>query len=386
VLLVATRLGLTSFGGPIAHLGYFRTEYVQRRRWLDDAAYLELVALAQALPGPASSQVGIAIGQLRAGLLGGLCAWLGFTLPSAALLVAFAYGIDGLDSVEEAAWLHGLKVAAVAVVAFAIWGMARALAPDRERVTIAIAATLATLASPTVGLQLVIIVAAGLYGWLRFSTAAERPSQPAVTGAKGRETAIIAFAVFLALLAGLPLARALFDSQGLALADSFYRVGALVFGGGHVVLPLLNSEVVAPGWVTEADFLAGYGAAQAIPGPLFTFSAYLGAVSRPEPNGIAGAAIACVAIFAPSFLLVTAGLPLWNRVRSIPALQGGLRGINAGVVGLLVAAFYDPIWVSAIDSATAFGIGLTAFGLLAFWQTPPVAVVLFCAGAGAALL
>ena len=376
VLLVSTRLGLTSFGGPIAHLGYFHNEYVQRRRWLTEDAYAEIVALAQALPGPASSQVGMSIGLLRAGLLGMLLAWLGFTLPSAAIMVAFGFGIDAIGDVEDAAWLQGLKLAAVAAVAFAVWGMARTLAPDRERASIAILSAIAVLAWQSAFAQLTVILAAGILGWLLFRRATSLPEVNLRVPA-GRTLAVTAWMLFFGLLIVLPILASTSESHGLEVFDRFYRTGSLVFGGGHVVLPLLEREVVAPGWVSEDDFLAGYGAAQAVPGPLFTFSAYLGTVMGPEPNGIAGASIALIAIFLPSFLLVLGGLPLWGVIRTRPGLAGVLRGVNAGVVGLLLAALYTPVWTATIHSASDFAIALAAFGLLVFWKAPPWLVVLF---------
>lgn len=382
VLGVATRLGLTSFGGPVAHLGYFHEEYVVRRRWLDDRSYADLVALCQFLPGPASSQVGIAIGILRRGLLGGLLAWLGFTLPSAALMILFAYGLRWTGDVADAGWLHGLKVAAVAVVALAVWGMARSLAPERERVSIAVAAALAALAWRTAAGQVLIIAIAGLIGW-RFLPATEGPPPLHLRVPIGRRLGIVAWVVFFGLLLALPLLRGLTAGHALALFDSFYRVGSLVFGGGHVVLPLLQAEVVPPGWVTESDFIAGYGAAQALPGPLFTFSAYLGAVEGPQPNGVVGGTISLVAVFLPSFLLIIGALPLWGVMRGRTAFQSALKGINAAVVGLLLAALYTPVWTSAIQSAADFGLALTAFALLAFWKAPPWLVVIGAAVGGA---
>ena len=383
VLAVATRLGLTSFGGPIAHLGYFRDEYVVRRRWVDEQVYADLVALCQFLPGPASSQVGIALGTLRAGLLGGLAAWLGFTLPSALALTLFALVIRGAD-VSQAGWLHGLKVVAVAVVAQAVWGMARSLAPDRERATIAILAAIAVLAWPTAAGQVLVIALAGLVGW-RLLPAADLPPGLELRSPVGRRLGLAAWVVFFGLLLGLPLLRQLAPSQPLAVFDSFFRVGSLVFGGGHVVLPLMQAEVVPPGWVTNEQFVAGYGAAQAVPGPLFTFAAYLGAVMGPEPNGWAGATLALVAVFLPSFLLVIGALPLWGMVRARPGFQAALRGINAAVVGLLLAALYTPVWTSAVRSAADFGLALAAFGLLTLWKAPPWLVVALTAAAGAAL-
>jgi chromate transporter len=382
VLGVATRLGLTSFGGPVAHLGYFRDEYVTRRRWVDDATYADLVALCQFLPGPASSQVGIAVGILRAGLLGGLLAWVGFTLPSAVALMAFAAGaqILGVGSTD---WLYGLKVVAVAVVANALWGMARTLAPDRPRGTIAVAATIAALLAPTVLSQVAIIAVAGVIGWrwLTAPAAAAVPEHHLVP--ISRHFALGSLVSLAALLVALPLARQVSDSQALALVDTFFRVGALVFGGGHVVLPLLYAEVVPPGWVTPADFVAGYGAAQAVPGPLFTFAAYLGAVMQVPPSGLAGATLALVAVFAPSFLLVIGTLPFWNALRRRADMQAGLRGVNAAVVGLLAAALYNPVWTSAITGPVDVALALAAFAALALWRTPPWLVVVLTAAAGA---
>ena len=383
VLGVATRLGLTSFGGPVAHLGYFREEYVARRKWLDEAAYVDLVALCQFLPGPASSQVGIAIGITRAGLLGGLAAWLGFTLPSAAALVAFAYGLRVLQ-VTDAGWLHGLKVAAVAVVALAVWGMARSLAPDRARATIAIVAAVAALVWAGGAAQVLIIASAALIG-LRFLPGAASGATAPLAVPVGRRLGAAMLVLFFALLLALPIARQLVGGQALAVFDSFYRAGSLVFGGGHVVLPLLQAEVVPPGWVADEQFVAGYGAAQAVPGPLFTFAAYLGAVMGPRPNGLGGAALALIAVFLPSFLLVVGALPFWAAVRAQPGFAAALRGINAAVVGLLLAALYHPVWTSAIRTPFDVALAFAAFGLLAFWKAPAWLVVLFAAGGGALL-
>ncbi|MBI4497190.1 MAG: chromate efflux transporter [Chloroflexi bacterium] len=384
VLGAATRLGLTSFGGPIAHLGYFREEYVVRRKWVDEESYADLVALCQFLPGPASSQVGIALGIIRAGLLGGVAAWLGFTLPSAIALVAFAYGIQVLAVEQAAGWLHGLKVVAVAVVAQAVWGMARTLCPDRERATLAILAAVAALAWPVAVSQVVIIALAGLVGW-RLLPALETPPSLHLRAPVSRRLGLAAWVLFFGLLAALPLLRQVVPSQPLAVFDSFFRVGSLVFGGGHVVLPLLQAEVVPPGWVTNEQFVAGYGAAQAVPGPLFTFSAHLGAVMQPAPNGWTGAALALIAVFLPSFLLVIGALPFWDAVRMRADFRAALRGINAAVVGLLLAALYHPVWTSAIAAPTDFGLGLIAFGLLALWRVPPWLVVVGAAAGGAAL-
>jgi len=393
VLLVSTRLGLTSFGGPVAHLGYFRDEYVNRRKWLDETTFADLIALSQFLPGPASSKLGIAIGIFRAGLLGGLAAWAGFTLPSAFLLALFAFGVVEVGS--DAGWLHGLKVVAVAVVAQAVWSMASSLCPDRPRITLAILSAVLVFLLPAIGLpaafgQVAIIALGALVGWLLLA-----PPTPASAPARhtalpihipyGHGLAVAAWALFFGLLIGLPLLRTIIDSPALALFDSFYRSGSLVFGGGHVVLPLLQAEVVAPGWVTDEQFLAGYGAAQAVPGPLFTFSAYLGAVRGVAPNGWLGAAIALVAIFLPAFLMVIGSLPYWERLRSRTQAQAVLRGVNAAVVGLLLAALYQPVWTSAILRPADFGLALAAFGALVFWKVPPWLVVLCAAVAGAVI-
>jgi chromate transporter len=383
VLAVSTRLGLTSFGGPIAHLGYFREEYVARRKWIDEQSYADLVALCQFLPGPASSQVGIGLGIIRAGLLGGIMAWIGFTLPSAIALMLFGFGVQRVD-IANAGWLHGLKIVAVAVVAQAVWGMARSLCPDRERATIAILAAIAVLAVPTALGQVLTIAVAGLVGW-RLLPATVVPASHSARVPLSRRAGIIAWVLFFALLGGLPLLRLVSPSQGLALFDSFYRVGSLVFGGGHVVLPLIWSEVVPTGWVSNEEFVAGYGAAQAVPGPLFTFSAYLGTVMHEPPNGLAGSALALVAVFLPSFFLVVGALPFWDTVRAHPSFQAALRGINAAVVGLLASALYTPVWTSAIEGPADFALGLAAFGLLMFWKLPPWLVVILTALGGAAI-
>jgi chromate transporter len=384
VLWVATRLGLTSFGGPIAHLGYFHEEYVKRRKWIDEQSYADLVALCQFLPGPASSQVSIAIGIARAGLPGGFAAWLGFTLPSALGLIAFAFGIGTFADAADAGWLHGLKVVAVAVVAQAVWGMARSLCPDRERATLAILASIVTLSWPTAIGQLSSIATAGIAGSIIFPATASSSfsSLSYMRFPIGKRTGIAAWIIFFTLLIGLPLLRQIAPSHALEVFDSFFRVGSLVFGGGHVVLPLLQAEVVGPGWVTNEQFVAGYGAAQAVPGPLFTFAAYLGAVMGTEPNGWTGAFLTLVAIFLPSFLLVTGALPFWDLLRSVPVFQSALKGVNAAVVGLLLTALYTPVWTSAIHSSADFGLGLIAFGLLMFWKCPPWLVVVLTAVGG----
>jgi len=384
VARVSARLGITSFGGPVAHLGYFLEEYVVRRKWLDAQSYGDLVALCQFLPGPASSQVGIAVGITRAGLLGGVVAWMGFTLPSAIALVAFAYGIQGVAAEQASGWLHGLKVVAVAVVAQAVWGMARVLCPDRERATMAILAAVAALTASGAMSQVLVIVLAGLVGW-RWLPGSQAPAGLHVRSPVSRRLATLAWAIFGGLLVSLPLLRQVAPSQPLAVFDSLFRVGSLVFGGGHVVLPLLQAEVVTPGWVSSEQFVAGYGAAQAVPGPLFTFAAYLGAVMQPEPHGWVGAGLALVAIFLPSFLLVVGALPFWDALRTRAGFRSALSGINAAVVGLLLAALYQPVWTSAIASPTDFGLGLAAFGLLALWRVPPWLVVFATAAGGAGL-
>jgi len=384
VLAVFLRLGVTSFGGPIAHLGYFRQEVVVRRKWLDEKNYADLLALCQFLPGPSSSQMGIALGITRAGLWGGLAAWLGFTLPSALALTLFALLTNGIHNFAQAGWLHGLLVVAVAVVAQAVWGMATTLCPDRPRITIALLAAIAILLWPVAVVQILILVVGGLIGWrfLRRDDVSKSSHLPLAIPRRLGATSLI---VFFTLLIGLPILRLIFPVQALALFDTFFRVGSLVFGGGHVVLPLLQREVVPAGWVTNDQFLTGYAAAQAVPGPLFTFSAYLGAVSKPAPNGWLGALIALVAIFLPSFLLVIGILPFWNRLRSIEAFQAALRGINAAVVGILLAALYQPIWVSAIHAPIDFALSLLAFGLLVIWKVPPWIVVVLSALIGAGL-
>ena len=381
VAWVALKLGLTSFGGPIAHLGYFREEYVVKRRWLDEQTYADLVALCQVLPGPASSQVGIGIGTMRAGPLGGLAALLGFTLPSAVALTAFAYGVDRYD-VANAGWVHGLKVVAVAVVAQAVWGMARQFCTDRARATLAIAAALAILAAPTAYAQVLVIAAAGILGWRLFPAAVEAVPGHHHPVRIGRRAGVAALVAFVGLLVGLPLLGLGAAGGGFDLFDAFYRVGALVFGGGHVVLPLLQARVVPPGWVTIDQFLAGYGAAQAVPGPLFTFAAYLGAVRGPAPNGALGAGIAVVAIFLPAFLLVWGALPFWDALRAHPIVRGALSGINAAVVGILLAALYTPVWTSAILRPADFGLAVACLGLLMIWKLPPGVVVIFAAVGG----
>ena len=381
ILLVATRLGMTSFGGPIAHIGYFREEYVVRRRWLNEESFGELVALCQFLPGPASSQLGIAIGMRRAGIAGGFIAWLGFTFPSAFALILFAYGVHAFNG-QAGDWLHGLKIVAVAVVALALWGMGRTLAPDRLRIAIAILATVIVLVTGGIAAQLAVIAGGAVLG-LAFL----RPVELQPRGVPGKRTGALVGAValtaFLVLLFALPVVSWLTDGPLPAMVDSFYRSGSLVFGGGHVVLPLLEAEVVPPGWVTKDEFIAGYGAAQAVPGPLFTFSSYLGTVMETTTPRWLGGLLALAAIFTPSFLLVMGVLPFWELLRGFSRVRQGLMGVNAAVVGLLLAALYDPVWTSAIAAPKDFALAAGAFALLAFWKSPPWLVVLLTACAGA---
>jgi chromate transporter len=389
VLLVFFRLGLTSFGGPMAHLGYFYDEIVARRRWLDERAYADLVALCQFLPGPASSQVGIGIGLARAGVPGALAAWLGFTLPSALALVLFAGALSALDG-GDAGWLHGLKLAAVAVVAHALRQMASKLTPDATRATFAVLCASAVLLWPGTPTQLAAVAAGAAAGWAllhrKDSSAADDAEPIAIAVSKTAAAALLL--VFAALLLVLPLLASQFAGAGadtLAVADAFYRAGSLVFGGGHVVLPLLQSEVVAPGWVTQSAFVAGYGAAQAVPGPLFTFSAFLGAVMAPGAAGLWLALVALVAIFLPSFLLVVGMLPFWAEVRHAGAARAALAGVNAVVVGLLLAALYDPVWISAVGNGADVALVLAAYLLLAVYRWPAWLVVAFCAVGGFAI-
>ena len=378
------RLGLTSFGGPVAHLGYFHDEFVVRRRWLDEKTYVDLVALSQFLPGPASTKVGIAIGLSRAGYAGALAAWTAFTLPSAIALMLFGYGVTSFGNALGSGWLHGLKVAAVAVVANAVLTMMGALAPDRERATLAVAAAVLVLAVPSSFGQIAAIVMGAVIGVVLFR-GAQQDDHVRLPHPVSRTVAIVAILAFFALLAALPLVAAAMPDHSLQLFDAFYRSGSLVFGGGHVVLPLLQAAVVPPGWVSNDAFLAGYGAAQAVPGPLFTFSAYLGTVMGPSPNGWEGALLCLVAMFLPAFLLVIGPLPFWDALRQRPTAQAALRGVNATVVGLLLAALYRPVWTSGITNAGDFALGVAAFLLLLMWKTPPWLVVVFCAIGGAAL-
>ncbi len=385
VFRVFLKLGVTSFGGPIAHLGYFRDELVVRRKWIDEAGYGDLVALCQFLPGPASSQVGFSLGVLRGkGLLGGLMAWFAFTMPSALILLAFALGSAAFTGPVAEGFLHGLKLVAVAVVAQAIWGMTRTLTPDRARAGIALAAIAIVVISGG-SLGQIAAIALGALGGLRLC----RGEGPHISGhlsfPVSSRGGVISLALFAALFLIPPILAGAADHQGLVLFNAFYRSGALVFGGGHVVLPLLQAEVVAPGWVTNEAFLAGYGVAQAVPGPLFTFAAYLGAVVGPSPNGVAGAAIALVAILLPGLLLVYGMLPFWDVLRSRQAAQAAMRGANAAVVGILGAALYNPVWTSAVLTPRDFALALGGFLLLTVWKAPPWIVVVLLAASGALL-
>ncbi|GLS04417.1 chromate transporter [Chitiniphilus shinanonensis] len=383
VFLIFLRLGLTSFGGPVAHLGYFRDEFVARRRWLDDRAYADLVALCQFLPGPASSQVGMALGLGRAGFGGALAAWAGFTLPSALLLTLFALGLDAWQALLPSGVLHGLKVVAVAVVAQAIWGMARQLCPDAPRMALALCAAAFAFIRPDAWGQLGAMAVAATIGAIRWRATAEQGASLPVP--LGRRLGALLLGIFVVALLGLPLAQHYWPSHALALVDAFYRAGALVFGGGHVVLPLLQAAAVPSGWVANDTFLAGYGAAQAVPGPLFTFAAFLGAAMNAPPSGWAGATLCLVAIFAPSFLLVAGALPFWSRLAGNPLARGALTGVNAAVVGLLLAAFCHPVWTSAILRPVDALVAGAALWALMRWRWPPWLVVLGCALAGAAL-
>ncbi|PWE43921.1 chromate transporter [Pseudomonas prosekii] len=381
VFLIFLRLGLTSFGGPVAHLGYFHNEFVIRRRWLTERGYADLVALCQFLPGPASSQVGIALGLSRAGYGGALAAWMGFTLPSATMMILLALGLSHYGTAVAPGALHGLKVVAVAVVAQAVWSMAKTLCADLLRVTLMAIAACVALLAPSVWTQVGVIVVAGLAGLLLFNPP-QSTRHDALPINISRRAGALWLTLFVLLLAGLPLLTKLLPNQSLALVDSFYRSGALVFGGGHVVLPLLQAEVVPTGWVSNEAFLAGYGAAQAMPGPLFSFAAFLGASMNLTPSGWAGGLICLLAIFAPAFLLVLGALPFWERLRSNVRAQAALVGVNAAVVGLLLAAFYQPVWTSAIVKPQDFGLALVALIALMFWKLPPWLVVVASGVAG----
>jgi chromate transporter len=400
VLRAFLKLGLTSFGGPVAHIGYFREEFVVRRQWLDDAAFSDLVGLCQFLPGPASSQLGFSIGLMRAGFLGGLAAWTGFTLPSAIALMLLAFGADAALQGNSAAssvamgLVHGLKLVAVAIVAQAVWGMARTLCPDLRRAAIAIVSAVAISVGVSSMMQVAVLLCGGLLGILFCRAPTPASTAPLITPVSDlapvsrlaapvpRAVGMTSLAVFALLLFGLPL---LHRWHAAALFDAFYRSGALVFGGGHVVLPLLREAFVASGWVSEDVFLAGYGAAQAVPGPLFTFASYLGAVASPASHRAAGALIGLAGIFLPGMLILVGTLPFWDRFRVRADAQAFMRGVNAAVVGLLGAALYHPIWTSSVNTAADIGVALIGFVLLTVWRAPPILIVALGAAAGVVL-
>ena len=381
VLRIFLKLGLTSFGGPVAHLGYFRNEFVVRRGWLDERAYADLLALCQFLPGPASSQTGFAIGLMRAGYRGALAAWAGFTLPSAIAMTLVAYGAGALEGPAGEGLLHGLKLVAVAIVGQAVLGMARSLTPDRPRAAIAILALILMAFAPGSLSQIAAIAAGALAG-----LAVCHVETGAVAGGDGspvsRPMGLVFLAAYFALLA---LAFLPAREGTLAFLAAVYRSGALVFGGGHVVLPLLQGAVVAPGFVSESAFLAGYGAAQAMPGPLFTFAAFLGAAASVPSGGAAGAALALIAIFAPGLLVLMGALPFWHALRARPSARAAMAGVNAAVVGLLASAFYNPVWTSAVQNQADFAIAAAGFAALVVWRAPPLIVVVLTAAAGVAL-
>ena len=369
ILFISSRLGLTSFGGPIAHLGYFHNEYVCRRKWMDEKSYADLVALCQFLPGPASSQVGIGIGVMRGGILGGIVSFIGFTLPSVVAMVLFAIILQGFD-LRDAGWIHGLKLVAVAVVAHALVGMAKNLTPDIKRKAIALFALVGTLMWQTVFTQVSVITISALVGFLLYRHQADNNNSK-ISFPVSKGFGLTCLVLFVGLLFLLPILREVTSFGWIAMFDSFYRSGSLVFGGGHVVLPLLQGEFLATGWVSKDEFLAGYGAAQAVPGPLFTFAAYLGAVM----NGWWGGILATIAIFLPAFLLILGSLPFWNSLRRNPKIKGALMGVNAAVVGILIAAFYQPIWTSSILAPIDFAFSAILFSMLEYWKLPPWVIV-----------
>ena len=389
ILAVFLKLGLTSFGGPIAHLGYFRREFVERLRWLDDETFTELVGLCQFLPGPASSQVGFSIGLLRAGWLGGLAAWCGFTLPSVLLLLGFAAIAPNLDGPVGRGLIHGLKLVAVAVVAQAVWDMARRLCPDHRRAAIALISIAVLSILTTVYAQLIVIGLGAVLGLAlcQTTTSPDRGQMPqhAHVFPVSRAVGAAALVLFCALLFGLPALAGLHPGHAVKLFEAFYRSGALVFGGGHVVLPLLQQQTVATGWISSNDFLAGYGAAQAVPGPLFTFAAFLGWMMAEAPNHWTGALLATVGIFLPGLLLVLAALPYWQALRARPPMAAMLAGVNAAAIGLLATALYSPVWTSAVLSELDFAIATAGFFLLTRWRVPPLVLVVLCALTGIAM-
>lgn len=379
IFLVSTRLGFTSFGGPTAHLGYFHEEYVRRRKWMDEKSYADLVALSQFLPGPASSQVGIGIGVMRAGVLGGITSFIGFTLPSVIALILFALLLTGFD-IGNAGWIHGLKIVAVAVVAHAIIGMAKNLTPDLKRKAIALFALIGTLLWQSAFTQVGVILIAAFFGFLLFKQHDEveeaRSNFPIA-----KRVSVICLLLFFGLLFLLPVIREVTGSYWVAMFDSFYRSGSLVFGGGHVVLPLLEQELVPTGWISEESFLAGYGATQAVPGPLFTFAAYLGTVMKSWQGGL----VATFAVFLPAFLLILGALPFWDSLRNNPKIKGAIMGVNAAVIGILISAFYFPIWTSSILASVDFALAAILFSMLAYWKLPPWIIVVSGAIGGSLL-
>jgi chromate transporter len=383
IFLSFLKLGCVAFGGPVAHLGYFQDEFVRKRRWLSDSEYADLVALCQFLPGPASSQVGFAVGHRMGGARGALLAWLGFTLPSAVLMIGFALGLASLGDLSGAGWIAGLKLAAVAVVANAIWSMAEKLCPDRSRAIIALASATALLWLSSALWQVAVIAGGALVGWWLFrENAAAANTEPEVAGTRFTRRGWPYLLVFATLLIGLPVLSGFASTEWMAMVEGFYRAGSLVFGGGHVVLPLLDSFTVGQGWIEQSRFLAGYGAAQALPGPLFAFSGFLGASLNVGPAGVFGGLLGLFAIYLPSCLLVLGALPHWERLRRLQPARAALMGTNAAVVGLLLAAFYDPIWTTAVTDAARFVFALVAFALLRFGSPPPWLLVLAGAGLG----
>lgn len=379
IFFISTRLGLTSFGGPIAHLGYFHEEYIRRRKWMDEKSYADLVALSQFLPGPASSQVGIGVGVMRGGVLGGIISFIGFTLPSVIALILFALIVKEFD-IGSTGWIHGLKVVAVAIVAHAIIGMAKNLTPDNKRKSIALFALVGTLIWQTAVTQIGVILISALLGFLLYKNQKEHKEAKSKF-LLSKNVAIICLVLFFSLLFLLPILKEVTGSYWIAMFDSFYRSGSLVFGGGHVVLPLLEGEFVTTGLISEEAFLAGYGATQAIPGPLFTFAAYIGA----ELNGWQGGLFATIAIFLPAFLLLLGTLPFWDHLRNNPKIRGAIMGVNAAVLGILISAFYDPIWTSSIIEPLDFALAAILFSMLAYWKLPPWIIVV-CGALGGSLL
>ena len=385
VFRVFLRLGLTSFGGPSAHIAYFREEFVIRRKWLDEETFASIVALCQFLPGPASSQFGLAVGHMRAGVAGALAAWLGFTLPSAALMIGFALGMLHYAPQADPGWLQGLRVAVVVVVARAVWGMARTLCPGRIHLTLAFLSAITVLAVNAAWTQVAVIAVGGAIGCLLFTRSIESGEKTLAVSEKGR-LSWLWLCLFALLLFATPFVARLIRCAPLDFAYGFYRSGALVFGGGHVVLPLLRDLVVPRGWMTDETFMAGYGAAQALPGPLFTIAAYLGTLSAGPVQGIGGGLLALFSIFLPGWLLVLGVLPHWRKRSQSRLARAALQGANSSVVGLLVAALYHPVWTSGMLGVRHMMLGLSLFLLMAVWNFPPWAGVLMAAGMGALML